>query len=112
MWNCRCPDDNAPLTSVTPARRPFGNAVIGGPTAVTDIAGTRLVTDPALDPPGDDGYIRKTIRDAVSAFVLWNTDIILLSHGRNRSFTELGTSSVAHGKTAVRGTAPTESEIR
>jgi hypothetical protein len=112
MWNCRCPDDNAPLTSVTPARRPFGNAVIGGPTAVTDIAGTRLVTDPALDPPGDDGYIRKAIRDAVSAFVLWNTDIILLSHGRNRSFTELGTSSVAHGKTAVRGTAPTESEIR
>ena len=108
MWNS-CPDDNAP---VTPAGQPFGNAVIGGPTVVIDIAGTRIVTDPGLDRPGDDGFIRETTGPTVPASVLENTDIILLSHDRHRSFTELGTSSGAHGKTAVRGTAPTESETR
>ena len=109
MWNCHCPDDNAPAT---PARQPFGIAVIGGPTVVIDIASTRLVTDPALDPPGDYGYVRQTTGPAVPASMLSNTDIVLLSHGRHRSSTELGTSSGAHGKTAVRGTAPTESETR
>ena len=109
MGNCHCPTGNAP---VTPARQPFGIAVIGGPTVVIDIAGTRLVTDPGLDPPGDYGFIRKTTGPAVPASVLANTDIILLRHDRHRSSTELGTSSGAHGKTAVRGTAPTESETR
>jgi len=112
MWNCRCPDDNAPLTPVTPARRPSGIAVIGGPAAVTGIAGTRLVTDPGPGPPGDHGIIRKTTGPAVPASVPGNTDIVLLSHDRHRSSTEPGTSSGAHGKTAVRGTAPTESETR
>jgi len=112
MWNCRCPDDSAPLTPVTPARQPFGIAVIGGPTVVTGIAGTRLVTDPGPGPQGDHGFIRKTTGPAVPASAPENTDIVLLSHDRHRSSTELGTYSGAHGKTAVRGTAPTESETR
>jgi len=57
MGSCHCPYDNAP---VTPAGQPFGIAVIGGPAVVIDIAGTRLVTDPGLDPPGDYGFIRET----------------------------------------------------
>ena len=109
MGKCHCPYDNAP---VTPARQPFGIAVIGGPTAVIDIARTRLVTALGLDPPGGYRFIRETTGPAVPASVLANTDIILLSHGRHRSFTELGTSSGAHGKSAVRETAPTESETR
>jgi hypothetical protein len=109
MRNRHCPTGNAP---VTPARQPFGIAVIGGPAVVIDIAGTRLVTDPGLDPPGDYGFIRETTGPAVPASVPGNTDIILLSHDHHRNFTELGTSSDAHGKTAVRGTAPTESETR
>lgn len=92
MAKCHCPYDNAP---VTPAGQPFGTAVIGGPTVVIDIAGTRIVTDPGLDPPGDYGFIRETTGPTVPASVLGNTDIILLSHDRHRSFTELGTSSGA-----------------
>jgi hypothetical protein len=82
MGSCHCPYNNAP---VTPAAQPFGIAVIGGPAVVIDIAGTRLVTDPGLDPPGDYGFIRETAGPAVPASVLGNTDIILLSHDRHRS---------------------------
>ncbi len=109
MGNRHCPADNAP---VTPARQPSGTAVIGGPAVVTGIAGTRLVTGPGPGPPGDCGFIRETTGSAVPASVPGNTGIVLLSPDRHRSFTELGTSSGADGKTAVRGTAPTESEIR
>jgi hypothetical protein len=109
VGNCYCLTYNVP---VTPAWQPFGIAVIGGPAVVIDIAGTRLVTDPGLGPPGDCGFIRKTTGPAVPASVLGNTGIVLLSHDCHRSFTELGTSSGADGKTAVRGTAPTESETR
>ncbi len=109
MGKCHCPYDNVP---VTPAWQPFGIAVIGGPAVVIDIAGTRLVTDPGLGPPGDCGFIRKTTGPAVPASVPGNTGIVLPSRDRHRSSTELGTSSGAHGTTAVRGTAPTESEIR
>ena len=108
MGNRHCPADNAPVAS---ARQPSGIAVTGGPAVVTDIVGTRLVTGPS-DPPGDYGFIRETTGPAVPASVPGNTDIILLSLDRHRSSAELGTSSGAHGKTAVRGTAPTESEIR
>jgi len=109
MWNCHCPYNNAPVTS---ARQPSGIAVIGGPAVVTGIAGTRLVTGPGLGPPGDHGFIRKTTGPAVPASVPGNTGIVLLSHGRHRSSTGLGTSAGAHGKAAVRGTAPTGSETR
>jgi len=112
MRNCHCPDDNAPLTPVTPARQPSGIAVISGLTAATGIAGTRLVTGPGPGPRGDHGFIRTTTGPAVPASVLGNTGIVLLSPDRRRSSTGLGTSSGAHGKTAVRGTAPTESETR
>ena len=109
MPNCHCPDDNA---LVTPARQPSGTAVTGGPAVVTDIAGTRLITGPGPGPPGDYGFIRETTGPAVPASVPGNTGIVLPSRDRHRSSTELGTSSGAHGTTAVRGTAPTESEIR
>jgi hypothetical protein len=108
MANCRCPYDNAPVTSA----RQLRITVIGSPTAVIDIAGTRLVTAPDPGPPGGYRFIRETTGPAVPASVLGNTDIILLSHDRHRSSTELGTSSGAQGKTAVRGTASTESETR
>ena len=63
-------------------------------------------------PPGGYRFIRETTGPAVPASALGNNDIILLSHDRHRSSTELGTFSGAQGKTAVRGTAPTESETR
>ena len=109
MGNCHCPTDNAPVTR---ARQPFGTAVIGGPTVVIDIAGTRLVTDPGPGPLGDYGFTRETTGPAVPASVLGNTGIIPAQPRPLPKFTELGTSSGAHRKTAVRGTALTESETR
>jgi hypothetical protein len=44
MWSCQRPDRDA---LVTPERRPFGVAVIGGPTTVIDIAGPAVGT-PAI----------------------------------------------------------------
>jgi len=109
MQNRHCPTDYAP---VTPARQPSGIAVIGGPAVVPGIVGTRLVTGPGPGPPGGHGFIRKTTGPAVPASVSGNTGIVLLSRDRHRSSAEPGTFSGAHGKTAVRGTAPTESETR
>jgi hypothetical protein len=56
MGNYHCPYDNAP---VTPARQ-LRTAVIGGPTAVIDIAGTRLVTAPGPGPPGGYRFMGET----------------------------------------------------
>jgi L-ascorbate metabolism protein UlaG (beta-lactamase superfamily) len=61
-------------------RRSFGIAVIGGPTTVIDIAGTRIVTDPTFSPPGDYGYLRKLAGPAVGAEALGQVGIVLLSH--------------------------------
>jgi hypothetical protein len=66
MGNCHCPYDNAP---VTPARQ-LRTAVIGGPTAVIDIAGTRLVIAPGPGPPGGYRFMGETTGPAVPASVL------------------------------------------
>src|SRR5215469_8376988 len=59
MWSCQHGDgadiEGDQEALVGPGRRPFGIAVVGGPTAVIDIAGTRIVTDPTFDPPTDYG---------------------------------------------------------
>jgi L-ascorbate metabolism protein UlaG (beta-lactamase superfamily) len=58
---------------------------IGGPTALIEIAGLRLLTDPTFDPAGEDypaaGYsLHKTRAPAVDVASLWPIDIVLLSH--------------------------------
>ena len=52
MWNCRCPDDNAPLTSVTPARDRSAtrSSAVQPPSPTSPAPGsspTRLSTYPA-----------------------------------------------------------------
>ncbi|MDT7663502.1 MAG: hypothetical protein QOD04_3058, partial [Pseudonocardiales bacterium] len=61
-------------------RLEFGIGVLGGPTTVLDIAGTRLVMDPTFDPPGDKGYLTKTRGPAVSQDELGPVDVVLVSH--------------------------------
>jgi L-ascorbate metabolism protein UlaG (beta-lactamase superfamily) len=61
-------------------RLEFGIGVLGGPTTVLDIAGTRLVMDPTFDPPGDKGYLTKTRGPAVSEDALGPVDVVLVSH--------------------------------
>ena len=58
---------------------------IGGPTALLEYAGLRIVTDPTLDPPqtytepGSTTLV-KTAGPAISRADLWPVDLVLLSH--------------------------------
>jgi len=58
---------------------------VGGPTALIEMAGARLLTDPTLDPAGTEyptpAYtLRKTMDPALSAEALLPLDAVLLSH--------------------------------
>ena len=58
---------------------------IGGPTAVLEYAGLRIVTDPTFDPPGrygepDDGGLVKTTGPGIPRAELGPVDLVLLSH--------------------------------
>src|ERR1700754_1051450 len=56
----------------------------GGPTAVIEIGGLRLLTDPTFDPPGEHPVgkrkLVKTIGPALSAEEIGRMDVVLLSH--------------------------------
>ena len=58
---------------------------IGGPTAILEHAGARLLTDPTFD-PASEAYelpaytLRKTIGPALGADALGRIDVVLLSH--------------------------------
>ena len=54
--------------------------VVGGPTAVLDLGGLRIVSDPTFDPPGPYGYLTKTAGPAVSDAELGPVDLVLVSH--------------------------------
>ncbi len=58
---------------------------IGGPTAVLEYAGLRIVTDPTFDPPGsygepDDSPLVKTAGPGIPRSELGRIDLVLLSH--------------------------------
>jgi L-ascorbate metabolism protein UlaG (beta-lactamase superfamily) len=61
--------------------------LVGGPTAVVDIGGLRLVTDPTFDPPGDhpvgQRVLTKTRGPAVLPTELGPVDAVLLSHDQH-----------------------------
>jgi len=58
--------------------------LIGGPTALIEVAGYRLLTNPTFDPPGDYelSYARLTMtgRPAVDGDQIGPIDPVLLSH--------------------------------
>jgi L-ascorbate metabolism protein UlaG (beta-lactamase superfamily) len=55
--------------------------LVGGPTALLEYAGLRLLTDPALAPPGEyAGGLVKTIAPAVDRAAIEPIDVVLLSH--------------------------------
>jgi L-ascorbate metabolism protein UlaG (beta-lactamase superfamily) len=63
---------------------PFAVTVIGGPTAVLEWGGLRIVTDPTFDAPrsygdGDDALV-KTAGPAIAAAELGRLDLALVSH--------------------------------
>ena len=62
------------------ARRECAGMVVGGPTAVLDLGGLRIVSDPTFDAPGPHGYLTKTAGPAVSDAELGPVDLVLVSH--------------------------------
>jgi L-ascorbate metabolism protein UlaG (beta-lactamase superfamily) len=61
--------------------------LIGGPTAVIELGGVRLLTDPTFDPPGDypigDRALTKTRGPAVPVEEVGPVDAVLLSHDQH-----------------------------
>lgn len=61
--------------------------LIGGPTALIEIGGLRLLTDPTFDAPGDyrlpHATLRKTGGPALSADQIGPVDAVLLSHDQH-----------------------------
>ena len=58
---------------------------VGGPTALIEFGGVRLLTDPTFDPPGEEYHLaqyslRKTAAPALAADALAPLDAVLLSH--------------------------------
>lgn len=60
---------------------------IGGPTALLELGGVRLLTDPTFDPPGDNPIgerkLAKLAGPAVAAADLGPIDAVLLSHDQH-----------------------------
>ncbi|MBE1590030.1 MBL fold metallo-hydrolase [Nonomuraea angiospora] len=60
---------------------------LGGPTAVLELGGVRLLTDPTFDPPGDypigNRALTKTEGPALGAEGLGAVDAVLLSHDQH-----------------------------
>jgi len=61
--------------------------LVGGPTALIELGGVRLLTDPTFDPPGDHPIgtrvLTKTTGPAVAAEELGRIDAVLLSHDQH-----------------------------
>ncbi|MEU8385671.1 MBL fold metallo-hydrolase [Streptosporangium sp. NPDC048865] len=61
--------------------------VIGGPTALLEIGGLRVLTDPTFDPPGDHPAgpltLTKTAGPALSPADVGRVDLVLLSHDQH-----------------------------
>jgi L-ascorbate metabolism protein UlaG (beta-lactamase superfamily) len=65
---------------MTIARERCAAMVVGGPTAILDLGGLRVVSDPTFDGPGPHGYLTKTKGPAVAPDELGPVDLVLVSH--------------------------------
>lgn len=78
--------------------------LIGGPTALLELDGVRLITDPTFDEPGEYQLphvtLKKTASPVVSARQIGKVDAVLLSHDQHSD--NLDTSGRAFLKEAAR----------
>ncbi|MFF0837731.1 MULTISPECIES: hypothetical protein [unclassified Streptomyces] len=54
--------------------------ILGGPTAVIDVGGLRIVGDPTFDDAGPHGYLTKTVGPAVTEKTLGRAGLVVVSH--------------------------------
>src|SRR5690242_440024 len=68
-------------------RAGVGLRYLGGPTALLELGGLRLLTDPTFDPPGDypvgSRALRKTIGAVMTPDQAGPVDAVLLSHDQH-----------------------------
>ncbi|XVV08213.1 MBL fold metallo-hydrolase [Actinoplanes sp. CA-131856] len=57
--------------------------VLGGPTAVINLGGLRIVSDPTFDAPGPQGYLTKIEGPACPAEAVGPVDLVLVSHDQH-----------------------------
>jgi len=61
--------------------------LVGGPTAILDLGGLRLMTDPTFDPPGDypvgERVLTKTTGPTITPAEAGRVDAVLLSHDQH-----------------------------
>jgi L-ascorbate metabolism protein UlaG (beta-lactamase superfamily) len=62
------------------ARQECAATVLGGPTAVLDLGGLRIVSDPTFDEAGPHGYLAKTRGPARTEDAVGTVDLVLVSH--------------------------------
>ncbi|MGV9642009.1 MBL fold metallo-hydrolase [Streptomyces sp. NPDC003514] len=68
------------MTTTPLARQDCAVAVLGGPTAVIDMGGLRIVSDPTFDEAGPHGYLTKTAGPARTEDAVGPVDLVLVSH--------------------------------
>ncbi len=71
------------MADVAEGRYQLGFRVVGGPTTVIDFAGRRMLIDPTFDPPGEHGYLTKTVGPAVDAAAIGAVDVVFVSHDQH-----------------------------
>ncbi|MFG3587567.1 MBL fold metallo-hydrolase [Streptomyces sp. NPDC047990] len=92
------------------SRQECAVTVLGGPTAVIDMGGLRLVSDPTFDEPGPHGYLTKTAGPAAEESAVGTVDVVLVSHDqhpdnldeRGRAFAEAAPLVVSGTRSAAR----------
>jgi L-ascorbate metabolism protein UlaG (beta-lactamase superfamily) len=84
---------------------------IGGPTALLELGGVRLLTDPAFDPPGEyprpGGYsLHKTAGPALAPAEVGPVDAVLLSHDHHDDNLDAAGRAYVAGARRVLTTVP------
>jgi L-ascorbate metabolism protein UlaG (beta-lactamase superfamily) len=71
--------------NVTQTVRTIAVRPVGGSTAILEVGGLRLITDPTFDPPGGrgEGKPRRTLAPALAAADVGPVDIALVSHDQH-----------------------------
>ncbi|MFE9622981.1 MBL fold metallo-hydrolase [Streptomyces sp. NPDC006527] len=68
------------MTTTELPRQECAVTVLGGPTAVIDMGGLRIVSDPTFDEAGPHGYLTKTTGPARNEDAVGPVDLVLVSH--------------------------------